>query len=65
MLLSLAIADDIGAILVIALAYNSDVSVVALGAGFRGSGAGASASLGGHSPDPGVCDRRGMSGCAS
>jgi len=36
MLLSLAIADDIGAILVISIAYTSDVSLVALAAGLAG-----------------------------
>jgi Na+:H+ antiporter, NhaA family len=38
MLLSLAIADDIGAILVIAIGYTSDLSLPWLGAGFGGFG---------------------------
>lgn len=38
MLLSLAIADDIGAILVIAIGYTSNLSLAWLGAGFAGFG---------------------------
>ncbi|NNL66665.1 MAG: Na+/H+ antiporter NhaA, partial [Myxococcales bacterium] len=38
MLLSLAIADDIGAILVIAIGYTTDLSLAALGLGFAGLG---------------------------
>src|SRR5262249_24251098 len=38
LLLSLAIADDIGATLVIALVYSTDLSLPALGAGAAGFG---------------------------
>jgi NhaA family Na+:H+ antiporter len=39
LLLSLAIADDIGAVIVIAVAYSGDLSLVALGLGGAGFGA--------------------------